>query len=438
LDSRALTKIQSIILTAVIVVATAVGGLVYVLSPGQDDNAIKVGVLADLDALVGKHIWQGSLLAAEQINAEGGILGKQITVIGEDPDTETGADAAKVSTALNRLLTFHKVDFVIGGVSGDTEILCQEIVAQQKRIFISVYGNSEEATQRVLDEYDSYKYFFRVWATNASATFQGMIDSLLLLRDNTGFNKIAIFGEDLSWTTGVMDGLRNVLADVYGFDLVYDNRYPIGTVDFSSYFAAAEAAGAEVLMPLIRGDAGLPFTKEWYDRQSPIFIYGGLNVMTAVPESWEWTDGKCADIVTVAMPVTTGYPLTSKTIPTRQAYADRWGETPQMEGAAAYDTMRYILYDAINRAQTIETEEVIETLEETSIETSIARNFIFTESHDVMMGENPNDPDKDYTLVLLFQWQDGEQVPVYPKKIMEEAGATYMFPDWSGPWDSIS
>lgn len=52
-----------------------------------------------------------------------------------------------------------------------------------------------------------------------------------------------------------------------------------------------------------------------------------------------------------------------------------------------------------------------------------------------MMGENPNDPDADYWLVIAFQWQNGKQVPVYPKKIMEEAGVTYKFPDWSGPWD---
>jgi hypothetical protein len=36
-----------------------------------------------------------------------------------------------------------------------------------------------------------------------------------------------------------------------------------------------------------------------------------------------------------------------------------------------------------------------------------------------------------------FQWQDGIQVPVDPTKIMEEAGATLTFPDWSGPWDDF-
>ena len=63
---------------------------------------------------------------------------------------------------------------------------------------------------------------------------------------------------------------------------------------------------------------------------------------------------------------------------------------------------------------------------------------IFTESHAVMLGENPNDPNADYMLALLFQWQNGELVPVYPKKIMEEAGAIYIYPNWPGPWDDLN
>ena len=74
-------------------------------------------------------------------------------------------------------------------------------------------------------------------------------------------------------------------------------------------------------------------------------------------------------------------------------------------------------------------------LEVTSIETCLARNFAFTSSHDVMIDENPNNPEEDYLIVLMFQWQANRTwVPVYPNDIMTEAGATYTYPDWSGPW----
>ena len=178
--------------------------------------------------------------------------------------------------------------------------------------------------------------------------------------------------------------------------------------------------------------------KEYNNRQSPMVVHGGILLSASEPESWDVTGGKC-DYVTVAtFPIVAGYPLTSKTLPAREAYINRWGTIPGWRAAQCYDTLRFILPDSIERAGTIETEAVIKALEEAIIETTSAKNFVFTSSHDLMMGENPNNPDADYQLVMYFQWQDGEMVPVYPEKIMEEAGATYMFPDWPGPWDEIS
>ena len=108
---------------------------------------------------------------------------------------------------------------------------------------------------------------------------------------------------------------------------------------------------------------------------------------------------------------------------------------PERLSLATADLIRFILPDAIKRAGTTETEAVISTLEETDVETVLARHFIYTSTHDVFVGKaGPNIPTEDYLLVCLFQWQNGIQVPVYPSEIMEEAEATYTFPAWSGPW----
>ena len=439
LDSKAITKIQSVIIITIIVVAAVGGSTAYVLLSGDDPSSeiIKIGVLADLDGPHGKSIWQGVVFAAEQINAEGGLLGIEIEVIGEDTDFESGADIVKISSALTRLLTYHNVDFVIAHLSAEAGLMAQDLIADHKKIMILIGGISDTFSQRVLDNYEQYKYFFSV-TLNATSIFQGMTESLLLLRENTGFNKIGILAEDLGWTKGIMEGLDYVLPEVHGFDLAYKGAFPIGAVDFSSYFAAAEVAGVEVLFPLIRGDSGIPFIKEHFDRQSPMIVYGGVLFSVSVPESWAWTDGKCDHLITVAYPIVAGFALTSKTLSVIDEYSERWDENPSNMGGWAYDSLRYILADAIVRAESINTEFVIEALEKTSIEITSAKNFVFTSSHGVMMGENPNNPEKDYVLALLFQWQNGKMVPVYPKKIMEAAGATYTYPDWPGPWDNLN
>ena len=430
--SNAITKIQSVILASIIIVAVVAGILSYVLWNTQDTSeTIKIGVLADLDSFDGKGIWQGVVLAAEQLNAKGGILGKHVEIVGQDTDISTGVDASKINIALTRLLTYHKVDFIIG-VATSAGFMIQDLIAEHKRLFFEVSSPEDSYTQRVLEDYDTYKYFFRV-AFNATSIFQGITDALVLLREQTGFNNVGYIGDDSGWTKGIMEGLDYVLPQIYGFDLVYKGSSPGSTFDFSSYFAAAETAGVEILVPLIGG--AIPFVKEYHDRQSPMVIYGGfLGEGVTDPQGWEITDGKCEYISVSSIPLLAGYPLTSKTMPVREAYINRWGENPNWFGGYAYEVLRYILSDAIERAGTIEPDAVIEALEQVSIETTNARTFVFTSSHDIMMGENPNNPDADYVLALLFQWIDGKQVPVYPKKIMEEAGVTYTFPDWPGPW----
>ena len=93
--------------------------------------------------------------------------------------------------------------------------------------------------------------------------------------------------------------------------------------------------------------------------------------------------------------------------------------------------MRFILPDAIKRAGTIETDAVIEALEQTELEeTSLHRNLVFTSSHDRLITVI-----EDHMGNTHFQWQNGEQAVVYPRELMVDAGATYIFPDWPGPWD---
>ncbi|MEJ2241553.1 MAG: ABC transporter substrate-binding protein [Candidatus Bathyarchaeota archaeon] len=282
-----------------------------------------------------------------------------------------------------------------------------------------------------------YKGFFRASTGNTTSAINGLVDSFNTLRNYTGFNKVAYLSLDVPAVENLTSGVVDSLAE-QGFEIVYEKTFEPGTVDFSSYFAAIKESGAEILGPVVVGSTSIPFVKEYYDRQSPFVIWG--NVMLASDSDfWELTDGKCESVSFVGFPVVSGYPLTSKVIPMREAYIERWGKIPSGGSVYTYDLIRFILPDAINRAGTTETDPVISALEETDVETVLAKHFVYTSTHDIMVGEaGPNKPDEDYLLVCLFQWQNGLQVPVYPAEIMEKANANYIFPPWSGPWDNIN
>lgn len=437
-NHRAITRIQSIILIAIIVVAAVSVGIAYVLLNSEESSeTIKIGVLGDLDSFTGKKNWRGAVLALEQINQKGGILGKSVELIKEDMNI--GEDPiVEVSSALTRLITLDKVDYVIGTGSGQIGFMIQEIIAEHKIIFIDYLATTDSLTQRVLDDYDKYKYFFKYNPANTTQLGKAMLDQLLHIRDITGFNKIGYLAEDLEWTQEITDILDTVLPEVYGFDLVYKGKSIPDTVDFSSYFAAAEAAGVEILMPLISGSNGIIVAKEYNDRQSPMIIYGGLLGGTTEKESWEQTDGKCSFITGLFIPVNARYPLTNKTLPFCDVYENRWNENASYNSAVTYDTIRFVLADALERAGSMDTEAVIKALENIEVETTLARHFAFTSSHDVLYKEGMfSDPDDYGHTSTLFQWQeDGKVIPIYPKWLMEEAGSTYQYPPWSGPWDN--
>ena len=158
IDSRALTKIQTVFLISIIIVAIG-GSLAYVLLSEQETSEkIKIGVLDDLGYPSGDETWQCVVLAAEQLNAKGGILGKQVEVVEGDTDSySSNWDPALIDSAITRLLTYDKVDFIIG-VASNQGFMVQERIAEHERIFIEIGSNEDAYSQRVLDDYDRYKY----------------------------------------------------------------------------------------------------------------------------------------------------------------------------------------------------------------------------------------------------------------------------------------
>ena len=438
MNSKALTKIQSVAFIAVIVVAAAGGGAAIVLwsasQPPMED--IRIGICADIDMRGGKATWRGAVLAAEQINAEGGILGRNITIVAQDDDSETQPDIAVASNAMTKLITVDHADYIISTGGSIITLPYQDICSEHKKIILTVATTTDNYTLRVIENYDKYKYSFRTCPANATTISEGLLGDIITVGNYTGFTKVALlFGESSSQRAKAADLKRTLPA--HGFQIVYDKFFTEGTTDFASYLAAIESAGAEIIVPYITGQSGTSFVKEWYDRQSPTVIWG---VLTLAGDSsfWNLTQGKCDTISTNGYPTTSGYPLTNKTVPTREAYIRRWGEVPTMTAVGAYDTLRFILPDALRRAGTTETEAVVEALENTDVETSCARHFVFTSSHDVLVGSGvPNNPAEDYMVMCIFQWQSGTQVPVKPEAIMKEAGVTFKYPNWRGPWSNF-
>src|SRR5271156_6603906 len=81
------------------------------------DEPVKIGLdnpLTGTFAALGKNELIGAQLAVEQINAKGGILGRQVQLLVED---STSGEAAVAVQKANKLIERDKVDFLIGNIN---------------------------------------------------------------------------------------------------------------------------------------------------------------------------------------------------------------------------------------------------------------------------------------------------------------------------------
>ena len=438
MDSRALTKIQSIILVVTIIIAATVLGAAYVLlsTPSKNED-IRIGICADLDSVGGLNLLRGATLAVEQINAEGGFLGRNLTIVSEDDDSEAPqGDIAVASNALTKLITVDKADFIIATGMPWSTLVYQDICSEHKRILFATSDPSVQSTQRVADNYEKYKYYFRYgWLTNTTSANSGDVQSIVTLGKATGLTKVGYLIPDAGTIRNQTIPYMESQLPNHGLEVVYRGLYPLTTTDFASYFAKAEEAKTEILYAVINSVSKSPtFVSEWHERQSPMLLCG--NILGAADISfWNLTQGRAEFVFTRSNAVSLGYPLTSKVVPAKEAYLKRWGVLMLGYSASAYDIVRFILSDAVKRAGTMETDAVIKALEKTSVETTLARRFSFTSDHDMLVEEAGMTSLVDSSMLyIVMQWQNGTQVPVFPEALRIEADGTIKLPPWQGPW----
>ncbi len=150
-------KSHSLLYSAVIVLSAGI----FACKPGSVDT-IKVGEFASLtgkEATFGTSSHEGTLLAIEQINAAGGLLGKKVELLTEDNQTKAGEPA----NAVNKLISKDGVIAILGEVASSRSLEAAPICQQNKIPMISPASTNPAVTQQG-------DYIFRVCFND---TFQG-------------------------------------------------------------------------------------------------------------------------------------------------------------------------------------------------------------------------------------------------------------------------
>ena len=138
--------------------------------PAWGAKTIKIGVIGPMQFVQGKGHWNGAVMAAEEINAKGGVKvgDKKMKIELVKADSNEFLNVTDATNAMERLMSRDRVDFVVGGFRSEAVLAMQDIAMDYKKIFIGCGAAHPELCTRVAKDYDTYKYFFRGTPFNSS------------------------------------------------------------------------------------------------------------------------------------------------------------------------------------------------------------------------------------------------------------------------------
>ena len=378
-----------------------------VATPGyaQSTDTIKIGVIAEVQAVAGSSIPQAAQLAADEINAAGGVNGKKIEIISYD-DHSTAPEAVR---AFQRAVSEDHVNAVIASYISEVVLALEPWTGRLKTVMVTPGAASDVITQNIAKDYDNLKYTFHGYATSTSiadATCDAAKD--LLVKD-LHLKSAVVMSEDAAWTTPLDAEYLNCLPKI-GLKVVDHIRVSPDTTDFTPIYNKIEGEKPNVMITGI-SHVGVQPTVQWKQQEVPIPMFG-VSSQATNSSFWQDTNGAVEGVLYQAF-AGPGVAVTPKTLPFVAAFNKRYGNNPSYCGYTAYDEVYYIA-DAIKRAGSTDSNKLVEALEKTDYVGTIGRvQFKGKDSpnpHALKIGP-------DTIAGLMLQWQNGKQVNLWPEKV---------------------
>lgn len=299
-------------------------------------DTIKVGEYASLtgkEAGFGQTSHHGIVLAVEEINRAGGVLGKPLQLVTEDDETKAGESA----TAAKKLISRDKVVALLGEVSSTRSLEAAPIAQAAKIPMVAPAATNEKVTQ-VGD------YIFRVCFIDP---FQGKVMARFA-KDDLHATRVAILSSvSNAYSLGLAKAFRETFT-ANGGEVVAEKSFSEGDKDFRAQLTAVKAIPVDaVFVPSYYTEAAL-IVRQARDLGINVPFFGG--------DGWE--DEQLLKIGGDAMNgcyYSTHFSAQNTdpvVVDFVKKYEARWGgEQPGAFAALGYDSV-YVLVDAIKRAGT--------------------------------------------------------------------------------------
>lgn len=400
---------------------------IYAVPCNAGGEPIVLGLPTSLGFLEGYESKNAADLAIEEINAKGGVkVGNDMRPFKLAPadtrDSEPGIPVSEALMAYEKLILQNAPHAIIAGFfSSEALLASMDITSKHKLPYLSTIPMSPKLQEKILSNYDAYKYCFRLCYDAPSFT-KTYLGALKLINADFGFNKAFFMIEEALWAKAIGAKTAEWMQE-QGWTVTGNFTFPKGTNDFSSTLLKIKNSQTQIIVFISSMPSVVVFADQWRNMKVPALLTGLLPALCG-EENWKVHEGKINGVVNL---VEAGC-IPVKAIPESEvfyeSYRKKFGKPPEAShGTGATYEAVYALKEAIERAGSLDPDSVVAELEKTDRKGCIGR-VKFGKDHQVIFG---TDPEKE-ALALDFQWQQpGVRVPVYPPVA---ATGTIQLPDW--------
>ncbi len=233
---------------------TTAAGAAALVCPGvlraQGKEPIRVGFPLPLTgpfAALASDQQRGAILAMDELNAKGGVLGRKIEVLFRDDQLKPAVGAQRTK----ELIENEKVQFVVGGLAAHVQMAINEQTKKSKVLFISV-SQSDEISARP----DTSPLTFHE-ALNPTITNRALGQ---WVAEHLGKRWWIVYA-DYAWGKQCNAVLTETLKK-QGGTLLGATPYPLGTTEFVAHLPRIQAAKPDVLVSATPGADNIAFLKQ--------------------------------------------------------------------------------------------------------------------------------------------------------------------------------
>jgi branched-chain amino acid transport system substrate-binding protein len=222
--------------------ALAAGLLAAGLAQAQD---IKLGFNGDLSASPsaqsGKAGVIGIQAAIADINAAGGVLGRKLTLVIRDDQSQPPKSIQNMSDLIDN----EKVAAVFGPTNSGNALAWKHIPNQKKVISMGMIGSGTAITHAMSPGAENY--MFRV-----SMVDREQVAGLVAYAKKSGTTKIGLMGETTGYGQGGLKDLEEI-AKLHGLTPLATEKFGVGDTDMTSQLNKMKAAGVDTILVWAQG-----------------------------------------------------------------------------------------------------------------------------------------------------------------------------------------